>query len=127
MKDDQVIEKNTVLIIDDSPTMLGNLKAILSDKFKVYLAPGGERGVKFLQKKRPDVILLDYLMPEWDGVRTLEEIRKDPDMAKIPVIFLSGETDDVLETLSKYETAGVVKKPPVIAELMEAIEKAISA
>ena len=117
--------RESVLIIDDSTTMLANMKAILGDKYKVYLAPSGQRGIKILEKKHPDVILLDYLMPEWDGVRTLEEIRKIPEIADIPVIFLTGETDSVMAHLEEYHPAGVIKKPPVIAELVAAIESAL--
>lgn len=117
-------KQKTVLIIDDSKSMLGNLKSILEDRYKIYLAPSGERGIKFLEKHRPDVILLDYLMPEWDGVRTLEEIRKMPDRRDIPVIFLTGESDGARDELWKHHPAGVVKKPPVLSELVKEIEKA---
>ncbi|MCR5674608.1 MAG: response regulator [Lachnospiraceae bacterium] len=113
--------KKTVLIIDDSPMMLRNLKAILEERYQVAMAPGGERGLRYLQKKHPDVILLDYLMPDWDGAKTLAEIRKLPGAQGIPVIFLTGESDDVMAKLADLHPAGIVKKPPVIDELLKAM------
>ena len=117
--------RKKILIIDDSTTMLSNLKDILKDRYQVYLAPSGERGLKILGKHRPDIILLDYLMPEWDGVRTLAEIRKVKEYADIPVIFLTGGSDEALDTLSELHPAGVVKKPPVVNDLIQAIEGCI--
>ena len=114
--------RKTVLIIDDSTTMLNNLKDILKDRYQVYLAPSGERGLKVLDKHRPDVILLDYLMPEWDGARTLSEIRKVKEYADIPVIFLTGGSGEALDALAELNPAGVVKKPPVVSDLIQAIE-----
>ena len=115
----------SVLVIDDSSSMLSSIKALLSDKYKVVIVPGGKQGVRYLSKKKPDIILLDYLMPEMDGVQTLEEIRKLPDCSDIPVLFLTGADDKSINDLSELNVQGVVKKPPVLEDLLKSIEEAL--
>ena len=115
----------SVLVIDDSSSMLSSIKALLSEKYKVVIVPGGKQGVRYLSKKKPDIILLDYLMPEMDGVQTLEEIRKLPDCSDIPVLFLTGADDKSINDLSELNVQGVVKKPPVLEDLLKSIEEAL--
>ena len=64
-------------------------------------------------------------MPEWDGVRTLSEIRKVKEYADLQVILITGGSDEAHITLSELHPAGVVKKPPVVNDLIQAIEGCI--
>lgn len=115
--------KKSVLIIDDSPSMLSSMKAILNEQYKVTVITSGEQAVRLLNKRKQDIILLDYLMPTWDGIRTLEEIRNMSDCKDIPVLFLTGASDDEALDLETLDVSGVVRKPPVAEELFEKIEK----
>ena len=116
------MDKKKVLIIDDDPKMLRAIKSMLDETYAVSLATGGEQGVGFLTKKEPDVILLDYEMPGWDGAVTLEKIRAVEGYEETPVIFLSGREDaGFLEELSAYHPGGFIKKPPNVQDLLEAI------
>ena len=120
------MDKKKVLIIDDDPKMLRAIKAMLDDSYQVALATSGEQGVSFLTKKEPDVILLDYEMPGWDGAKTISEIRAVEGFSETPVIFSSGRDDDGFFTeLSAYNPAGFVKKPPNTEKLKKAINEAL--
>ena len=71
------------------------------DGFEVYLAEDGAIGLKLAREKNPDVILLDWLMPEMDGLRVLKELRNDGSTAHIPVFMLTakGMLNDVTQAL----------------------------
>ena len=122
------MDKSKVLVIDDDPKMLRAIKAMLDESYQVSLATSGEQGVIFLNKKEPDVILLDYEMPGWDGAKTIQEIRASEGFSDTPVIFSSGRDDDgFLEELKAYNPAGFVKKPPNADKLKSAIQKVLEA
>lgn len=88
---------NVLLVEDDS--FLANIykTKFEMEKFKVLLAENGEVGLDMAQKKNPDIILLDILMPKLDGFAVLEELKKNEATKKIPVILLTnlGQKDDV--------------------------------
>lgn len=83
-------EKPMILCVDDEPTNLRFLMEILKEDYQVYLAPTGERALTFLQKRRPDLILLDVEMPGMNGYEVIREIKKNPAWKDIPIIFLTG-------------------------------------
>ena len=115
-----------VLIIDDSGMILRNIKMILEGSYTVCLAVSGKVGLTMLEKHKPDVILLDYEMPEMNGIETFAEIRKSPDGANVPIIFLSGVDDEeTINNINKCNPAGFIMKPPGSAQLFEAIVKAL--
>lgn len=118
--------KESVLVVDDSSSMLSAIKALLKDKYKVTIVTSGKQAIRFLNKKKPEIILLDYLMPDWDGIKTLNEIRHLPECKDIPVLFLTGADDNMINDLSELDVKGVVKKPPVLGDLLEAIDSNIT-
>jgi response regulator RpfG family c-di-GMP phosphodiesterase len=73
--------------------MLKVIKLHLHEKYDVATAISGKVALKFLETKKTDLILLDYEMPEENGVQVLEKLRLNPDTMNIPVIFLTGITD----------------------------------
>lgn len=83
----------TILLVDDSPTFLRVMQAMLSKKYKVAFATSGTQAIVSVAKNKPDLILLDYEMPVCDGKMTLEMLRSDNDMKDIPVVFLTGISD----------------------------------
>ncbi|MFT5374194.1 MAG: adenylate cyclase [Candidatus Latescibacterota bacterium] len=92
-----MVEKTRILIIDDSPTTRILLEAIvLQAGFEVLLAEGGEQGLALARSQRPQVIVLDVLMPDLDGWAVLSRLKSDPVLSDIPVLMLS-----ILEDQSK--------------------------
>ncbi|MFT5089743.1 MAG: adenylate cyclase [Planctomycetota bacterium] len=92
-----MVEKTRILIIDDSPTTRILLEAIvLQAGFEVLVAEGGEQGLALARSQRPQVIVLDVLMPDLDGWAVLSRLKSDPVLSDIPVLMLS-----ILEDQSK--------------------------
>jgi len=84
-----------LLVIDDDPIILNNLKEILTTVgFQVATANNAEEGLNLIKKKSPDLILCDVAMPGMDGYKLLEKIQNDTEIDSIPFIFLTGNSDN---------------------------------
>lgn len=116
-------EKLHILIIDDDVRMIKVLKRHLEDNYQVATAVSGKVALRYLETKSTDLILLDYVMPEMDGPQVLEEIRKNPAMADVPVLFLTGaaEKSKIQKALS-LKPQGYLLKPIDREKLIEKIE-----
>jgi putative two-component system response regulator len=86
--------KPVVLAIDDAPVNIDTVKAVLGAEYRVQAAVDGSTALKILERMRPDLILLDIVMPEIDGYQVCERIKADPLTREIPVIFLTGKSDE---------------------------------
>ncbi len=130
--DSSIVEKEQekrkcILTVDDSGILLRNVKNMLANEYDVVVANSGVTAISQAKKKKPDLILLDYEMPEWDGKRTLEEIQKDDEIKNIPVVFLTGVADkDNIAAVLKLKPAGYLLKPVEPQKLLETIEKVLS-
>jgi response regulator RpfG family c-di-GMP phosphodiesterase len=114
----------SILIVDDSALLLRNVRAMLNSLYNVYVATSGEQALKVLKKNPVDLVILDYEMPEWDGKRTLEEIRQDKELKDIPVIFLTGVADkEHIAAVLGLNPAGYFLKPPEREKFLDAIDK----
>jgi two-component system sensor histidine kinase/response regulator len=86
--------KPVLLVVDDVPDNLDVMVELLSSNYQVKVASSGERALKILtQGKIPDLILLDVMMPEMDGFEVCRQIKANPAIADIPVIFLTAMSD----------------------------------
>lgn len=115
-----MVSKPLVLVIDDSLVNLAFLGDILEkNHFDIVLANSGERGLAIAKQAHPDIVLLDVVMPGWDGYETCERIKHDPELEKIPVLFLSalGTTENKVRAL---QAGGVdyISKPFQKEELL---------
>ena len=89
-----------VLVVDDDPSIRGLLEYALSvEGVDVTTAADGVRGIAEAKAARPDIVLLDVMMPKLDGFAVAEQLRADADLAGIPIIMLTARAadDDVLE------------------------------
>jgi class 3 adenylate cyclase len=83
-----------VLIVDDTPANIQTLAAVLQQKgYLISVATNGKQALEVLGRLRPDLILLDVLMPDMDGFETCSRIKATPDWHDIPIIFLTAKTD----------------------------------
>lgn len=118
--------KYTILVIDDSGLILRNIKDILQNDYDVKIAVSGKLALKMIPEFKPDVILLDYEMPEMNGSQTFDEIRKLPEGADIPIIYLTSVDDrSVIVELMRKKPTGYLLKPVKQVKLREAIMKAL--
>ena len=86
-----------ILAIDDTPANLMVLAAALSGEFTFQLASSGAAGLAMARAARPELILLDIMMPEMDGYETCRQLKGDPALAGIPIIFVTALTDHLSE------------------------------
>ncbi len=89
----------TIMVVDDNTDLVDILRITLEDKdFNVRCAYSGRELFAGLEEKKPDLILLDIMMPQMDGLEVLTRRRENPDTASIPVIFLTAKVlyDDVI-------------------------------
>ena len=119
------MDKKKILIIDDDKMLLNQAAAILTPDYYVTLAKTVSQGMEFLQRPhKPDLILLDIMMPEMDGFEALALIRKQMDCAEIPVIYLTSMDAPQAEVRGlKLGAADYVTKPFVAEVLLLRIEK----
>ena len=94
--EDRATEHPSILVVDDAPENLMLMSTLLKDRYRVKVANGGVRGLSLAKTARPDLILLDIMMPDLDGYTVCERLKADPETAHIPVIFLTAkaETED---------------------------------
>ena len=110
-------------MVDDDTEQLITIKELLKEFYDVTVVKSGEAAFKFLGRQGVNLILLDYLMPEMDGPAVLTELRNDPNLSKIPVIFLTGmtERETVIKTLTELKPQGYIVKPTKKSELVAKI------
>ena len=102
----------TILVVDDSKTNLTLAKQALAEYYQISLVTSGQMALRFLEKRVPDLILLDINMPEMDGLETLRQIRANHDYKDVPVIFLTAKTDPETEVeCLKLGAADFIGKP----------------
>ena len=89
-------DKWKVLVVDDEPSNLQLLRQVLLDKYQLSFATNGPKALEIMKKIKPDLVLLDIMMPSMDGYETCREIKADPQTSSIPVIFITalGKTED---------------------------------
>jgi len=102
-----------ILIVDDIPANLKVLSDILKeDGYKVRPVPSGKLALQVAEKEKPDLILLDIMMPDMNGYEVCRVLKENPELKEIPVIFISAlnETDDVVKAL-KFGGVDYITKP----------------
>ncbi len=114
-----------ILAVDDSPANLTLVREALKDHYKVNVVTSGEQALRFLEKKKPDLVLLDVCMPGMDGIETMRKMNELPDNTW-KVIFLTALTDAYLgEQAKSLNAAGYLTKPFSPDDLVNSIKEAI--
>jgi CheY-like chemotaxis protein len=86
-------EKRTILAVDDAPENIDVIKGILVPEYIIKAAVNGNMALKIAQSQRPDLILLDVMMPGMDGFEVCRQLKENPVTRDIPVIFLTGKAE----------------------------------
>ncbi|MFH1453290.1 MAG: hybrid sensor histidine kinase/response regulator [Armatimonadota bacterium] len=100
------IEKKRVLIIEDNLTIAKMWEAKLKKTYTVDIAPNGPEGLKKAQEHHPHIVILDILMPGMDGFEVCKQLKANPELVNVPVIFLSNLLQEHLK--EKAKAAGAV-------------------
>ena len=114
----------TILVVDDEPLIAMALEAVLEDAgFLVATAANGRQGLERLaQAPRPDLVLLDMMMPVMSGPAMLAAMAADPALDGVPVIVLSSLPEEAVRERAKG-VAAVLRKPYTAAAVLEAITR----
>lgn len=100
-----------ILIVDDDPSNIEKLYSLLqANNFELAVANNGERAYKVALTFKPDLVLMDVLMPGWDGYETTKVFKSDPQVRDIPIIFLTAKVEEAEKAFS-YGAADYVIKP----------------
>ena len=131
MKDQKII-----LVVDDEPDAIEFVKAVLSgiDKLKIISAKEGKEGINKAFAEKPDLIILDVIMPGMDGFLVFHELRSSKETKDIPVIMLTGVADKVgikfiKEDMKNYtgaEPIEYIEKPLDPALLVKVVGRALN-
>jgi len=116
----------TILAVDDESDILLILQTALSEDYAITTADSGAEALESIEEKKPDLIILDMMMPEMDGLQTLKNLRNIPGAESIPVLFLTGaHSKDVMREALKAGTAYYLNKPFDYNELISKVEIAL--
>jgi len=125
------MEKNSkILLVDDDQDFIDATKLILeSNSYQVVVAQEGEAGVRKAREEKPDLIILDVIMPVKDGFTAAEQLKKDPELAKIPVIMLTSFASQGQQTSIPrsrgydLDTEDYLDKPVSPDELLKVVKR----
>ncbi|WP_036477124.1 response regulator [Myxosarcina sp. GI1] len=116
----------SILIIDDEEDVraIAQMGLEMAAGWHVITAGSGKEGLQLAESKQPNVILLDLMMPDWDGKETLKQLKLNRNTAKIPVILMTAKTQSAIAVeLKQLDLAGVIIKPFRPLQLPEKIHK----
>lgn len=117
----------TVLVVDDEFGVAEVLNAILSDEgYRVITATNGRQALTRIAEQRPDLVLLDYMMPVLDGVAVLRALSADPAAQDLPIVVMSALPEEAISSETK-RYAAFLRKPFRIKTVLTAVANALSA
>lgn len=118
-----------ILVIDDSRVIRNMVRDMLPpDTFEVIEAPDGIKGLEMVQKERPWMIMLDFLLPRMSGFEVYENIQQNHELCRIPLLLMSGRKEEVTSKIPEpFEDNYLVfiEKPFEQKELIAAIKRAM--
>jgi two-component system alkaline phosphatase synthesis response regulator PhoP len=122
-----------ILLIDDDPDLLNAVRIILERRgYEVVAAFGGIEGLEKTKTEKPDLIVLDVMMPDKDGYTVCKELKANPELGKIPVLLLTAVVSNIPTTRFtqqmglETEADDYIDKPVEPAELVKRIEILLS-
>jgi len=113
-----------VLIVEDDPTTVQLIEFLLrKNNFEVLIAQDGVEALKISREKKPDLILMDVMMPKMDGIEAIEKLQESEGTQNIPIVILSalGQEMDVMRGL-QAGASGYIVKPFSPQELLDEIK-----
>ncbi len=119
----------TVMVVDDNPDLIYSVKEGLRAVAKDYEIIGAESGKKCLEalkKQKPDIILLDIMMPGMDGWDVCAKIKANKSTEDIPIIFLTAKTDPISKSMGRLASKDYIEKPFDVKDLKKRIDNVIA-
>ena len=123
------MSKAKILVIDDDASSLELMEAMLvPNGYEIITANDGSKAVAIIIEKKPDLILLDIMMPGLDGYSTLTKIKGNKTISKIPVVMLTAMGFQLNKELAlRFGAVGYITKPVDLLELLKTISRLLPA
>lgn len=117
-----------ILVIDDSRVIRNMVRDMLpKGNFEVLEAKDGIEGLNSIRQERPNLIMLDFLLPRMSGWEVFQQIQEHQELQRIPLVLMSGRREEVTEKISEpFEYFEFIEKPFEQKELIEAIKSAMA-
>ncbi len=122
----KTMAKKKILIIEDETTLQGALLEFLeAEGFEAISAADGETGIEMVKTEKPDLVLLDIIIPKKDGYKVLAEMKKDPKTKEIPVILLTNleSPEDIQRAFELGATTYLVKSNYKLEDVVNRIKE----
>jgi sigma-B regulation protein RsbU (phosphoserine phosphatase) len=118
------VQRNkSLLIVDDAKVNIDFLVGALGEKYRIAVALNGENALKLALRNRPDLILLDVIMPGMDGFEVCRQLREKPETEGIPVLFATAlDDEESRRRVAESGAQGSIAKPFDREELLSAVE-----
>ena len=123
-------KKAKILLVDDDADFINSTRTVLETQpYQIIIASNGDEGLRKAREEKPDLILLDVIMPVKDGFTAAEQLKEDPELSKIPTLMLTAfstkgrETSIPVSRGMSLETEDYLEKPVSPQELLSRVEK----
>jgi DNA-binding response OmpR family regulator len=122
------VASHKILVIDDSRVIRNMVRDMLpKGNFQVLEAKDGVEGLNCIRQERPNLIMLDFLLPRMSGWEVFQQIQGNAELQAIPLVLMSGRREEVTEKISEpFEYFEFIEKPFEQKELIEAIKSAMA-
>ncbi len=121
-------KRKVVVCIEDEPEMIDLVKLILGRKgFELIGAVGGREGLETVRQRKPDLVLLDLMMPDMDGWEVYQQMKTDDELKNIPVIVVTAKAQSIDKVLGLHiaKVDDYVTKPFGPQELLQSVNKVL--
>jgi DNA-binding response OmpR family regulator len=119
-------DKRRVLCIEDEPEMIDLIRLILERKgFEVMGAVGGQEGLDTVRREKPDLVLLDLMMPDVDGWEVYRQMKADDELKSIPVVVVTAKAQSIDKVLGLHiaKVDDYVTKPFGPTDLLDSVDR----
>jgi len=122
------VASNKIVVIDDTTVVRVRVREMLPPgNFQVLEAKDGVEGLNLIRKEKPNLIMLDFLLPKLSGWEVFQQVQAQPELSKIPLVIMSGRKEEVTEKLPEpFEYFEFLPKPFDQKQLIAAIKSAMT-